>query len=484
MRKLLGALVLGAGVAGLGVWGAGHQAKTMQAEIGQEAAQVVQASVHGVQARVSGRDITVSGYADSEAERENILTALNAVDGRRVVRDEMVVLPVAAPFTFEAEKSAQGLALSGHVPSEGARKALGAGAEALTLAAGAPVQWSQAATAALAALGPLDAGAVALRDAQVIVTGQAATPVEKQASLAALSALPEGYGADVVIEVADDGQPDFDLSYDAATGMTLEGGKLPKGLSRVDVAQALGVSDVAGDLPTTFGEDADALGALRALGDWAPEFDSLRYSRVGGNATLEGDLLPGVDGELVAAGLTAALPGATVTLAETTRLPDEGTLRVNARTGLREVFTSGFWLPQVDFTPSLESCTAQAGDILEKAKINFVTGSARLGARSVRAVNALASVLRSCTAEGGLTLELGGHTDNTGDPAANMVLSAERAQAVRDALVARGIAPEAVTAAGFGASQPIADNTTEEGRAANRRTTITWSTDAVIPAME
>ena len=47
--------------------------------------------------------------------------------------------------------------------------------------------------------------------------------------------------------------------------------------------------------------------------------------------------------------------------------------------------------------------------------------------------------------------------------------------AVREALVARGIAPELMTAVGYGESQPIADNETDEGKAANRRTEIVWS---------
>ncbi|OJI92200.1 OOP family OmpA-OmpF porin [Planktotalea frisia] len=73
----------------------------------------------------------------------------------------------------------------------------------------------------------------------------------------------------------------------------------------------------------------------------------------------------------------------------------------------------------------------------------------------------------------GLAAELGGHTDNTGT--GNYELSAARAVAVSEAMIARGVPREAISAVGFGPSKPIADNATEAGRAANRRTTVRWT---------
>jgi outer membrane protein OmpA-like peptidoglycan-associated protein/Mg-chelatase subunit ChlD len=72
-----------------------------------------------------------------------------------------------------------------------------------------------------------------------------------------------------------------------------------------------------------------------------------------------------------------------------------------------------------------------------------------------------------------LTIEVRGHTDSTngtGDPDHNAKLSQRRAEAVRDALVKRGIDAARITAVGFGDSRPVASNGTEEGRALNRRT--------------
>lgn len=66
-------------------------------------------------------------------------------------------------------------------------------------------------------------------------------------------------------------------------------------------------------------------------------------------------------------------------------------------------------------------------------------------------------------------VEIVGHTDNVGSEAHNNDLSLRRAEALRNALIAKGIAPERMTVKGMGAKQPVADNNTEEGRALNRR---------------
>ena len=66
-------------------------------------------------------------------------------------------------------------------------------------------------------------------------------------------------------------------------------------------------------------------------------------------------------------------------------------------------------------------------------------------------------------------ISVAGHTDNTGDPLENQRLSAERAAAVKQALVGQGVPAARVTDEGYGADRPIASNDTEVGRARNRR---------------
>jgi len=71
-----------------------------------------------------------------------------------------------------------------------------------------------------------------------------------------------------------------------------------------------------------------------------------------------------------------------------------------------------------------------------------------------------------------MTVELSGHTDNTGDAAANLALSARRAIAVNDYLVSRGIPAARLKPVGYGQAKPIDTNDTETGRQKNRRTEL------------
>jgi outer membrane protein OmpA-like peptidoglycan-associated protein len=69
-------------------------------------------------------------------------------------------------------------------------------------------------------------------------------------------------------------------------------------------------------------------------------------------------------------------------------------------------------------------------------------------------------------------IEIGGHTDNVGSDEKNLVLSLERAKSIVAYLIAKGISNDRLVAKGYGAEEPIEDNSTEEGRQKNRRTEV------------
>ena len=79
----------------------------------------------------------------------------------------------------------------------------------------------------------------------------------------------------------------------------------------------------------------------------------------------------------------------------------------------------------------------------------------------------------------GLHLAIEGHTDNIGSDEANMKLSQQRADAVHDFLVQQGLTSDTVTAVGMGKADPVADNSTNEGRQKNRRVEIIVSGEAI-----
>lgn len=99
--------------------------------------------------------------------------------------------------------------------------------------------------------------------------------------------------------------------------------------------------------------------------------------------------------------------------------------------------------------------------------IFFEFGSATLKPESYPELERLAALLRNSP---DLRIQINGHTDNVGDPAANLRLSESRALAVKDYLIGKGIAPERLLHKGYGMQRPIADNSAPEGRARNRRT--------------
>ena len=99
--------------------------------------------------------------------------------------------------------------------------------------------------------------------------------------------------------------------------------------------------------------------------------------------------------------------------------------------------------------------------------IFFETGKATLTQESYIELGKAVALLN---ANRKMIVEVGGHTDNVGSDDANMKLSHERAKSVRDYLVKAGISSERLEAKGYGETQPVAENETEEGRKANRRT--------------
>jgi OOP family OmpA-OmpF porin len=79
---------------------------------------------------------------------------------------------------------------------------------------------------------------------------------------------------------------------------------------------------------------------------------------------------------------------------------------------------------------------------------------------------------KASASKGGETLEIVGHTDSTGPEGYNQGLSERRAQAAADYLAGKGVSASMMTIKGMGESSPVADNSTREGRAQNRRVEI------------
>jgi outer membrane protein OmpA-like peptidoglycan-associated protein len=99
-------------------------------------------------------------------------------------------------------------------------------------------------------------------------------------------------------------------------------------------------------------------------------------------------------------------------------------------------------------------------------RLLFATNSATLEPQSQEQLGNIAKILEAYPS---VRVKIGGYTDNTGSPAANLKLSQDRATSVRNELVRLGVPGERLEAEGYGQEHPVADNSTEAGRAQNRR---------------
>lgn len=99
----------------------------------------------------------------------------------------------------------------------------------------------------------------------------------------------------------------------------------------------------------------------------------------------------------------------------------------------------------------------------------FDTGKSSLRPESYTALETLLEVMKL---KPSLVIEIAGHTDNVGTSESNMILSLNRANSVKGYLVKKGIASERILTKGYGDTQPVADNETDESRQKNRRTKV------------
>ena len=135
-------------------------------------------------------------------------------------------------------------------------------------------------------------------------------------------------------------------------------------------------------------------------------------------------------------------------------------------------FSAGVVVDRDDDDPALVNAdltvrsVEERGAAFEIQDIHYATASAVIDRTSLLMLDLFAEYLL----ETGLTVEIGGHTDDIGNEADNLSLSQRRADAVLDHLISAGVDRDALEAKGYGESRPRADNATEDGRARNRRT--------------
>src|SRR2546422_161075 len=109
------------------------------------------------------------------------------------------------------------------------------------------------------------------------------------------------------------------------------------------------------------------------------------------------------------------------------------------------------------------------GLVLTVGDVLFATGKAEVAAGGLRSIDKLAEFLKKNPTR---NLLIEGHTDNTGPEDFNLKLSQQRADAVKDVLVSRGVGTDRITTKGYGPKYPVVSNDTAAGRQQNRRVEV------------
>ena len=408
--------------------------------------------------------VTISALADSAAEKGRLESALRRAlpDGVTLVTDISAPRPVIAPFALRFVKDGDGAHFEAcAADTEEGRDRIVAAAQAAgarnvpacTLALGSPSpDWADAAAAAIAAVGDLGQGAVTLSDADVALT--APPSVEKPAFDAAVTrlqqALPPVFSLQATLEQAPDetvaGPAEFIATLSDAQVLSLRGAISDDRMrDTVDSLARARFPTVQADLTANpqvpQGWTVRVIAAIEAL-------DTLQT----GSAGVTPDLIrvTGTSGDPGAAEAAAARlserlgPGAAYELA----------IRYDRR------------LDQSLNLPDGPECVRRMNIVMSESEIGFEPSKSAIAGDPAPTLDRLASVMAECA---DYQLEAGGHTDSQGSEGFNADLSRGRAQALVAAMAGAGIDVTNMTARGYGESQPIATNETEEGREENRR---------------
>src|ERR1700704_5125988 len=399
---------------------------------------------------VAGRDVTFAADAFSEDGRRG---AVGAVAGVRLVNDETQLVPEAKPFVWSAERDVVRVTLGGSAPLpatkgrllEAARAGLG-GVEVvdqMNLSRGAPPRFDSAALLLLDQIGKLKDGKIALADTKVSLSGMARDLGGREAIAAALRNLPEGYSV-----AANDikAPPYIFQAYKDPVASTLTlTGYVPDNNVHAALAAAAGrkffsekvVDNLKASVGAPSGFAAAAVPALSALSRLSTGTLELSDREV----KLSGDALYEAAATQIRAGLAKDFPQGWQYKAEISVKPPSA---------------------PVDATV----CQQLFADLLTKARIRFEAGKADISQDSLGLLDRLTETTLRCPTA---NIEIAGHTDADGDQSFNQALSEKRAQAVAEYLVRAGLPADRFTAAGYGSTQPLTSNDTDEGKAQNRR---------------
>ncbi|MGB8398548.1 OmpA family protein [Bradyrhizobium sp.] len=403
---------------------------------------------------VAGRDARLAGTAfDAQGKGDTVKLALDT-DGVRLVNDDITTVPSAQPYAFNARRDGDRLVLSGNVPRPAARAKILEAARSsapgatvvdqLSYAQGAPDGFETIAAYGLTEAGKLAGGEVSLSNNAYSIAGRASTAAIYRAALAATRQLPAG-ATIARVDIKSDEITPYIFNATKSGGAIRLSGYYPDEKTHRELLSAIGRRFLGARLSD---ELTQGKGAPK---DFAKAASAMlqQLSRLSSGAGSMSDLDITVKGDAFYAKAAADIPSA---------------LSAAVPRGYNANATIGVAAPGEPIVAA--ACQPLFADILAQGKILFEISQASIQNDSDAVLDNLAATAMRCP---DAHIEISGHTDSVGRDDSNLELSRRRAEAVSHYLIKAGIAPERLTAIGYGKTRPIASNDTEEGRAQNRR---------------
>lgn len=412
---------------------------------------------------VAPGQVHVAALADSRSEKARLEAVLtrSTPDGVTLTTEISAPRPVIAPFLLRFVIDDSGPHFDSCAADDDAARqrilnAAGAAgvqeAPDCTLGLGAPSpRWGEAAEAAITALAQIGAGHVTMSDADIVLSVPAeADPTAFETAVTELeAALPRVFVLHATQDQGDQaarGPVEFSATLTEGGSLSMRGGIADARMreavdsfarSRFQVAQ----SGLRSDADVPGGWTVRVIAGLEAMG-------ALHSGHI--RVTPELVSVNGISGQTDAADRAAAILSQRLGAGARYELAIRYDRHLDAELGL----------------PDGEECVAGLNLILSESEIGFEPSRAQVAGDPEPTLLRLAGVMADCA---DYQIEAGGHTDSQGSEAFNADLSRSRAQAILAAMEGAGIDITNMTARGYGESQPIATNETEEGREANRR---------------
>jgi OmpA-OmpF porin, OOP family len=432
-------------------------------------------------AALSDAKLDISGTAPS-LDLFQMATATGLPAG--LTGNVQIGLPTVKPYTWQAAKTATGVALTGFAPSAELKAKIAAAAKVvagtgtvtdqLQLAAGEPVGFEGMTNAAFAQLGRLNAGTAGLSDAAYSIVGAAPSVEVQTATIAAARTVAQGF----TLAKADISAPTLNPYTWSATrngsAITLSGYVPDDATRAANVAAARAAvpnalltdqQSLGAGAPNGFaGMTAFGIGQLGKLNSGTASLLNNAYTIVGAAASqaIRTDVVDSLT--RLGAGYTLAQQNVT---APTPPPPPPPPAPVVVVPPPAPVVVAPPPAPVVVAPPPppVDTCQPRLNALLNDP-ILFDVDKDVIRSVSYVVLGRLADVAKSCPTK---TIEIAAHTDADASPAYNQGLSERRAKAVVEYLVREGVAGTMLKAVGYGETKPIAPNDTSANKQKNRR---------------